>query len=132
MRGWGAGENPGGGAGAELREPSPPPVPLSDFSHRELAPLKYLALEEKLHKDPRLVEFLSLRLTPGMGPQPKLPEQETTPTGWPLCSLQPAHHDHPLGRPTSLPHHLPAAASAPASQDFPVNKYTFLSFIMFN
>ncbi|XP_032983027.1 dynein regulatory complex subunit 7 isoform X2 [Rhinolophus ferrumequinum] len=26
--------------------------------HKELAPLKYLALEEKLHKDPRLVEFL--------------------------------------------------------------------------
>ncbi|XP_040489299.1 dynein regulatory complex subunit 7 [Ursus maritimus] len=28
--------------------------------HRELAPLKYLALEEKLHKDPRLVEFLEV------------------------------------------------------------------------
>ncbi|XP_025745063.1 dynein regulatory complex subunit 7 isoform X2 [Callorhinus ursinus] len=28
--------------------------------HKELAPLKYLALEEKLHKDPRLVEFLKV------------------------------------------------------------------------
>ncbi|KAM5207902.1 dynein regulatory complex subunit 7 isoform 2-T7 [Hipposideros larvatus] len=28
--------------------------------HKELAPLKYLALEEKLHKDPRLVEFLRI------------------------------------------------------------------------
>ncbi|XP_044116344.1 dynein regulatory complex subunit 7 isoform X1 [Neovison vison] len=28
--------------------------------HKELAPLKYLALEEKLHKDPRLVDFLKV------------------------------------------------------------------------
>ncbi|KAG8524304.1 Dynein regulatory complex subunit 7 [Galemys pyrenaicus] len=28
--------------------------------HKELAPLKYLALEEKLYKDPRLVEFLKV------------------------------------------------------------------------
>lgn len=60
MRGGGEpGEDPRE-AGLELREPSPPPVPPSDFSHKELAPLKYLALEEKLHKDPRLVEFLKV------------------------------------------------------------------------
>ncbi|XP_006148503.1 dynein regulatory complex subunit 7 isoform X5 [Tupaia chinensis] len=28
--------------------------------HKELAPLKYLALEEKLHKDPRLMEYLKV------------------------------------------------------------------------
>ena len=34
--------------------------PPSDFRHKELAPLKYLALEEKLYKDPRLVELLKV------------------------------------------------------------------------
>ena len=35
-------------------------TPTSDFRHKELAPLKYLALEEKLYKDPRLVELLKV------------------------------------------------------------------------
>lgn len=35
--------------------------PPSDFRHKELAPLKYLALEKrKLYKDPRLVELLKV------------------------------------------------------------------------
>lgn len=37
-----------------------PLFPPCNFRHKELAPLKYLALEEKLHKDPRLVEFLKV------------------------------------------------------------------------
>lgn len=60
MRGRGEpGEDPRE-AGVGLHEPWPPPVPPSDLSHKELAPLKYLALEEKLHKDPRLVDFLKV------------------------------------------------------------------------
>ena len=35
-------------------------TPTCDFRHKELAPLKYLALEEKLYKDPRLVELLKV------------------------------------------------------------------------
>lgn len=39
----------------------PPPLPTpSGFRHKELAPLKYLALEEKLYKDPRLAELLKV------------------------------------------------------------------------
>lgn len=59
VSGGGAGEDPRE-AGAELCGPSPSPVPPSDLRHKEQAPLKYLALEEKLHKDPRLVEFLKV------------------------------------------------------------------------
>lgn len=36
----------------------PPSLPL--LRHKELAPLKYLALEEKLYKDPRLVDFVKV------------------------------------------------------------------------
>ena len=35
-------------------------TPTYNFRHKELAPLKYLALEEKLYKDPRLVELLKV------------------------------------------------------------------------
>lgn len=35
-------------------------TPPSDSRHKELAPLKYLALEEKLYKDPRLLEHLKV------------------------------------------------------------------------
>lgn len=31
---------------------------LTSLRHKELAPLKYLALEEKLYKDPRLIDFM--------------------------------------------------------------------------
>lgn len=41
-----------------LCNPSLPLLSFPDSRHKELAPLKYLALEEKLYKDPRLMELL--------------------------------------------------------------------------
>lgn len=57
------GREPGGLLGsltAWLSLTFSPSLPL--LRHKELAPLKYLALEEKLYKDPRLVDFVKVFL----------------------------------------------------------------------
>lgn len=60
MRGQGSPRSAHEEAGVPALEHLTPLTLPSDFRHKELAPLKYLALEEKLHKDPRLVEFLKI------------------------------------------------------------------------